>query len=481
MRMKKPKRNAQSGQARPAVASRGHGGLPISRRRFVAGGIASITLSGLAPLLAPPHVLGGEGAPSNTLAIAAVGCGGMGRIYLDGCKAERIVALCDLDHDFVARRGVWDKFPAAVRYHDYREMFDKEAKNFDALIVATPNHTHAILLMAALELKKHIYCAKPATHTIAEARRVRAAVLATKGIVTKTSIQASGTDAARSTTEILMSGVLGPIREIHIWCSHPIYPCSLTRPTETQTPPRDMNWDWWIGPAPFRAFNSAYHPEIWRPWWDFGDGTVGDMACHVLHMFFQELQLGAPARIYGFGSTRCESYMKRLQTPECQGSANVVTWEFPARGSLPPLKVHWYDGGIKPLPPEGVPPDALLRSDGIFFVGERSVMQTGYYGSSKPLLLAPVEKFQDFQPPPKTLRRCEQSDHYTEWTAACKSGAKTVCPLEFGCEMAEMVLLGSLALRSGTPLEWNAASMRVTNDAEANSYVDPPYRAGWKL
>ena len=456
--------------------------LAMSRRGFLSGGIASITLAGVAPLLAPARVLGGEGAPSNTLAIAAIGCGGMGRKYLDGCNAERIVALCDLDHDFVARRGVWDKFPGAVRYHDFREMFDKESKNFDALIVATPNHTHAIILMAALQLKKHIYCAKPATHTIAEARRVRAAAQAAKGIVTKTSVQASGTDAARSTSEILMAGVLGPIREVHIWCSHPIYPCSLARPTDTQTPPRDMNWDLWVGPAPFRPFNAAYHPEIWRPWWDFGDGTVGDMASHTFHMFFKELQLGAPSRIYGCGSTRCESYMKRLDTPECQGSANVVTWEFPARGALPPLKVHWYDGGMKPLPPEGVPPNALSqRSDGILFVGEKGVMQTGYYGSSKPMLLAPKEKFQDFQAPPKTLRRCEESNHYTEWTAACKSGAETVCPLDFGCELAEMALLGTLALRCETPLEWDAAAMRVTNDAEANLYLDPPPRAGWKL
>jgi hypothetical protein len=243
-----------------------------------------------------------------------------------------------------------------------------------------------------------------------------------------------------------------------------------------------MNWDLWVGPAPFRPFNAAYHPEIWRPWWDFGDGTVGDMASHTFHMFFKELQLGAPSRIYGCGSTRCESYMKRLDTPECQGSANVVTWEFPARGALPPLKVHWYDGGMKPLPPEGVPPNALSqRSDGILFVGEKGVMQTGYYGSSKPMLLAPKEKFQDFQAPPKTLRRCEESNHYTEWTAACKSGAETVCPLDFGCELAEMALLGTLALRCETPLEWDAAAMRVTNDAEANLYLDPPPRAGWKL
>ena len=385
----------------------------MTRRKFVTGGIASIALSGVAPLIAPRCILGGQGAPSNTLGIACVGCGGMGRNYLDGCKNERIVALCDLDHDFVAKRGVWDKFPKAVRYRDFREMFDKESKNFDALIVATPDHTHTIILMAALQLKKHIYCAKPATHTIGEARRVRAAVLAAKGLVTKTSAQSSGTDAARSTSELLMSGMLGPVREVHIWTNHPIYPCSLTRPTGTMTPPTGMDWDKWIGPAPFRSFNTAYHPEIWQPWWDFGGGTVGDMACHTLHIFFKELQLGAPIRVYGCGSARQDGFMKPVETPECQSSANIVTWEFPARGTLPSLKAHWYDGGMKPLPPEGIPPDALLRRDGLLFVGENGVMQAGYYGSTRPLLLAPKAKFKDFQPPPKTLRRCEQSDHYT--------------------------------------------------------------------
>jgi hypothetical protein len=241
-----------------------------------------------------------------------------------------------------------------------------------------------------------------------------------------------------------------------------------------------MNWDLWIGPAPFRPFHSAYHPENWRPWWDFGGGTVGDMACHSFHVFFQELQLGAPARICGYGSTRYEGFFKQLATPECQGNANMVTWEFPARGTLPPLKVHWYDGGMKPFPPEGVPPDALMRRDGLLFVGEKRTMLTGYSGSATPLLLVPKEKYRDFQPPPKTMRRCDQANHYTEWTSACKTGAQTVCPIEFGCEMTEMALLGSLALRIGVPLEWDAKAMRVTNDSDANRFVDPPYRAGWQ-
>jgi predicted dehydrogenase len=470
----------QASEVRSSGSPPGNRRLRLSRRQFVAGGVASAGLAGLAPLIVPSRVLGGENAPSNKLPIAAVGCGGMGRIYLDACADERIVALCDLDHDFVAKRGVFGKFPTAARYHDFREMFDKEAKNFDAVIVATPDHTHAIILTAALALKKHIYCAKPATHTIGEARRIRAAVAAAKGIVTKTSAQSSGSEGARNTTEILMAGVLGPVREVHIWCSHPIYPCSLVRPTETQAPPPGMNWDLWVGPAPYRPFHSAYHPELWRPWWDFGDGTVGDMACHALHMFFKELQLDAPVLVYGNGSTRCESYMTPLKTPECQGGANVVTWEFGARGGLPPLKLHWYDGGMKPLPPEGVPPASLARRDGILFVGEKGVMQTDFYGSVKPVLLAPKEKFADFQPPPKTLRRCKQSDHYTEWTTACKTGAETVCPLDFGCQMAELALLGALALRTGVPLEWDAKAMRVTNNSDANRYVDPPYRAGWK-
>jgi len=454
--------------------------VSVSRRHFVASGMASVGLAGLGPLIVPRHVLGGVGAPSNTLGIAAVGCGGMGRKYLDACAEERIVALCDLDHDFVAKRGVFEKFPKAARYHDFREMFDKQARNFDAVIVATPDHTHAIILMAALALKKHIYCAKPATHTIGEARRVRAAVLAAKGIVTKTSAQSSGSEGARNTTEILMAGVLGPVREVHLWTDHPIYPCSLVRPAEAQTPPRGMNWDLWIGPAPYRPFNSAYHPENWRPWWDFGGGTVGDMACHALHMFFKELRLDAATRIYGNGATRCDGYMSRVETPECQGNANVVTWEFDARGGLPPLKVHWYDGGMKPLPPEGVPPASLKRRDGILFVGEKGVMQTDFYGSVRPVLLAPKEKFKDFQPPPKSLRHCKQSDHYTEWTMACKTGAGTVCPLDFGCQMAELALLGSLALRTGVPLEWDTKAMRVTNNSEANRFVDPPCRAGWQ-
>ena len=455
-------------------------GPALSRRSFLAAGIG-------VPFIVPRHVLGGlaNQAPSDTLRIAAVGVGGMGKNYLAGCKGERIVALCDLDHKLSAK--VFQRYPDATRYHDFRKMFDKEAKNFDALIIGTPDHTHAIILMIALELKKHIYCAKPITHSIAEARKVRAAVLNAKELVTKSSVQTSGKDQARSTTELLKSGVIGPVRELHIWCNHPAYPCSLVRPTDKQSPPPGMDWDMWIGPAPYRPYHSAYHPSNWRPWWDFGTGTVGDMACHTLHTYFKELQLGAPMTIYSYGSTRHKGFFRFVSTPECQSHANMITWEFPARGKLPALNVYWYDGGMRPHRPVELDQGMQLPSSGILFVGEKAKLIAGY-GGGNPFgkrrgfdggLLLPVKKFKDFLQPPKTMSRCE--DHYREWTQACKTGGRTVCPIEFGCEMTEMALLGTLALRTRRVLTWDAKAMRVTNHKEANRLVDPAYRAGWSL
>jgi hypothetical protein len=247
-----------------------------------------------------------------------------------------------------------------------------------------------------------------------------------------------------------------------------------------------MDWDLWLGPAPFRPYHSAYHPWRWRPWWDFGSGTVGDMACHTLHLYFKELQLGAPRTIYSCRSFRCEGTSTRVETPECQSHANMVTWEFPARGGLPPLQVHWYDGGLQPPRPVELDHKVQLPRTGLLFVGDKGKLMTGYSGGRflgnrgfEGGLLLPEENFRDFQPPAKTLRRV--ADHYGEWTRACKTGVPTACPLEFGCEMTEMALLGALALRTNRMLEWDAAARRVTNDDEANALVDPPYRAGWSL
>jgi predicted dehydrogenase len=453
----------------------------MSRRSVLAAGLAL-------PLVVPRHVLGGAGqqAPSETLRIAAVGIGGMGQNYLKGCSTERVVALCDLDHTLAAK--VFDTYPGARRYHDFRKMFDKEADNFDALIIGTPDHTHAVMLMAAIKLNKHIYCAKPITHSIAEARKVRAALAAAPHLVTKSSVQSSATDAAQNTTELLASGVIGPIHELHIWCDHPAYPCSLVRPTDEQKPPEGMDWDLWLGPAPHRPYHSAYHPTYWRPWWDFGSGTVGDMACHTLHIAFRQLQLGTPHTVYGCASTRHQGFFQFVSTPECQSHANTVAWRFGPRGDLPALDVYWYDGGMQPHRPHELDGGLTLPSSGLLFVGRDGKLIAGYCGGNpfgRPGrglpggLLLPEAKFADARQPDPTLPRC--NDHYGEWTRACKTGAKTVCPIEFGCEMTEMALLGALALRTRRLIEWDAAAMRITNAADVNRLVDPPARDGWSL
>jgi hypothetical protein len=290
--------------------------------------------AGLAPLLVPRHVLGGSGyqAPSDKLAIACVGVGGMGKNYLAGCKSEAIVALCDVDHEFSA--PVFKQYPSARLYKDFRQMFDKETKNFDALIVATPDHWHAHLALAALKMDKHLYCAKPITHTIAEARRVKAACLASKR-TTKASIQDSRTSYARATTELLLTGAIGPIHEVHVWTGT-YSPSGLARP-DAQTPPEGMDWDEWCGPAPYRPYHRTYHYGNWRPWWDFGTGTVGDFGCHTLQMFHDELEMGTPDWVAGVG---CQAFTLagRVDNTECMSIANTVQWHIPTRGSRPMVR-----------------------------------------------------------------------------------------------------------------------------------------------
>ncbi len=459
-------------------------GRVMTRRNFLTVGATTL----VAPMVVSRCILGGPEykAPSDKLRIAAVGLG-MGSAYLNGCKSEEVVALCDLDHN--RRAKVFEKYPDARRYHDYRIMFEKEANNIDAVIVATPDHTHTIILMAAIEMGKHIYCAKPVTHNIGEARRVKKALLKNKQLVTQSSVQSAKSDESCSTSELLRSGVIGPVRELHIWCDHPAYPCSLLRPEDKQTPPSGMDWDLWIGPAPYRPFNSAYHPLFWRPWWDFGSGTVGDMACHTFHVYFNELQLGMPESVYGEGSVRQDGWFKPVPTPECQSQANMITWEYPSRGDLPPMTLYWYDGGMKPHRPKELDQGLKLASSGLMFVGEEGKLITGYSGGNpyvkvgrklKGGLLLPEDKFRDFRNPEETLKRTK--DHYMNWVNACKSGSDTDCPIELGCEMTEVALLGSLALRTQRYIQWDSDAMRITNaNEDINNMIDPEYRKGWRI
>jgi predicted dehydrogenase len=438
----------------------------------------------LPALAAPRAVLGGRGyqPPSDTLAIAGIGVGGMGRRYLQACESERIVALCDVDHEFAAK--VFRRYPKATVYRDWRALLDKE-KNIDAVIVGTPDHSHALITLAALERGKHVYCAKPLTHTIGEARRVAGAARAAK-TATQTSVQSCASDEACRITELLMSGAIGGVREVHVWCDHPLYPAGQVRPADSAAVPAGLDWDLWIGPAPYRPYHPAYHPWIWRSWWDFGTGTVGDMLCHALHVFFEPLQLAAPAAVHGSRSKMHGGLFRMeadghehlpplIQTPETESYSSIVTWDYPTRGSLPPLRLHWYDGGHKPHRPMELERSAALPAAGVLYVGEKGKLLTGYSGGT-PLLL-PDSRFRGFEPPPPRLPR--SAGHYREWLQAAKTGGRASCDFSLGSRMTEVALLGTIAARAACYLEWDAAAGRITNDAAANGWVDPPYRAGW--
>jgi predicted dehydrogenase len=441
----------------------------ITRRAAVA--------AGLAPLVVARHVLGGPGyqAPSDKLRIAAVGVGGVGEDYVNGCASEDIVALCDLDHEFAA--PVFKQHPKATIYKDFRQMFDKEHKNFDALIVATPDHWHYHLLMAALAMNKHIYCAKPMTHTIAEARRVKAAVLASK-VTTKASLQDSRTSPARATTELLLSGAIGPVREAHFWCgTHS--PSGLARPKEVQKPPVGMNWDQWCGPSPARPYHKIYHYGNWRPWWDFGTGNLGDAGCHALHVFHEALDMGAPDWI---AADACESFSLEgwVSNTECGSASNYIQWHFPARGKHPEMMAYFYDGGLQPPRPRSMPPDMGMPGRGTMFVGEDGVLLGAFYGGSPWVpdhfnpppgqkirglpggQLLPESRFKDFKQPEPSLPRCERPEHYTDWIRSCKAGKKSMMPIELACDFTEFALLGTATLRRySTPGEMPPLQTRV--------------------
>jgi len=441
----------------------------ITRRTAVA--------AGLAPLVVPRHVLGGPAyqAPSDKLRIAAVGVGGVGGDYVDGCASEEIVALCDVDPEFAA--PVYQRYPRAKTYQDFRQMFDKEHNNFDALIIGTPDHWHYHLLMAGLAMNKHIYCAKPMTRTIAEARKVKAAVLASK-VTTKASLHDSRSSPARATTELLLSGAIGPVREVHFWTgTHS--PSGLGRPKEVQKPPTGMNWDEWLGPSPARPYHSIYHYGNWRPWWDFGTGNIGDVSCYPLNVFFEELEMGAPDWVAA-DACQANTIEGRVSNLECNSICNYVQWHFPARGKHPEMMAYYYDGGLQPPRPLAMPARTGMPGRGMMFIGEKGVQVAAFYGGSSSLpdhitpkpgqkfqglfggWLLPEERFKDFKQPDPTLPRCERVDHYADWIRACKAGKKSMMPIETACDYTEFALIGAATLRRySTPERAPSAEARA--------------------
>lgn len=468
---------------RNTAQSDGRAQTAVTRRGFVPGVTAAV--AGFT--IVPRNVLGAPFVPpSDKLNIAGVGVGAMGATYLRACESENIVALADVDFDFAAK--TFERYPKAKTYTDFRVMLERE-KGIDAVIVGTPDHTHAVVAMAAIKLGKHVYCAKPMTRTIQEARTVAKAARDQK-VATQMSTQSIASEAACAVEEIIRSGAIGPVRRVHVWTDRPVWPQGMRRPTDTPKPPSKLEWDLWTGPARARPFHPVYHPFNWRGWYDFGSGALGDMALHTFHVVFRALKLSHPTAVSSTTTFVFEpapegqrdpqwSRGRRVRFAETFPHSEMITWDFSARRDLPPIQLHWYDGGLKPPRPADLPIGQSLSAEGSYYVGDNGILLVFGTGGGGSRVLLPRDRFKDFTPPPKIVPRT--IGHYEEWIAAAKGGPPANCNFDFASLITETALLGVISARTGKDLIWDAATGLFTNEREANQHVSPPSRSGWSV
>ncbi len=410
------------------------------------------------------------------LDIAIIGACGQGESNTNAVAGENLVALCDVDE----RRAdqTHKRFPKAKRYADFRKMLDEIHGQIDAVVVSTPDHTHAVAVAAAMKLGKHVYCEKPLCRTVYEARTLRE-LAARHKVVTQMGNQGSAAEGLRRAVELAWAGTAGVLREGHIWLAGGNGP--QDRPKDEPPVPPGLHWDLWLGPAPYRPYHPAYVPASWRSWRTFGTGASGDMGCHTANMAFRALRLdllwnpepgakpASPAviRVQAEPSEmHAESYPKRM----------VVKYEFPARGSLPPAKLTWYTGGLKP--PKEVLRGYTMTAWGCLASGDRGAVFSSCPWNTHFRLL-PEAQFKDFQGPVPTLPRTP--GHHAEWIAACKGSAKPFSPFAIGGPLTEMILLGDVAALAGRAIEYDPLAGKIVNCPEANPLLHREYRAGWML
>ena len=448
-----------------------------SRRDFLS---ASAGLA-LSFTIVQRHVLGGQGQtpPSERLNVAGIGCGGMGGgdIATVSKLGANMVALCDVDEARAA--GTFNAHPKARRYKDFREMLDKEAKNIDAVTVGTPDHIHAVATMAAIRAGKHVYCQKPMTHTLHECREVTKAAKAA-GVITSMGNQGHASEGSRLTNEWIQAGIIGDVREVHVWSDRAgrLWKQGIGRPTETPPVPTTLDWNLWLGPIPERPYHPLYAPVGWRGWWDFGTGALGDMGCHIIDHPVWALNLGAPTSVEARTTLDGTLLDGNKLNYETYPVAAIIYYEFPARGNLPPVKMTWYDGGLMPPAPAELPAGQRLPDNGVLYVGSKGKMYHSSHGGMPQLL--PASLHEAAKAVPKTMER--SPGHYEEWVQGCKSGKQPVASFAYSGPMTEIVLLGVLSLRApGTRLEWNSEELKVKNAPELNQYVHTEYRKGWSL
>ncbi len=459
-----------------------------NRREF----LRQSAVAGAGLWVASRSAWGRSKSPNERLNVAAIGCGGMGSGDVNSV-AERgasIVALCDVHVDRDDVRKNREKFAKARFFTDFRQMFDKMGKDIDAVTISTPDHTHAVATMMGMKLGKHVYTQKPLTHDVYEARMLTEAARK-HSVVTQMGNQGTASDGLREAVEVVQSGAVGPVREVHVWTNRPWWPQGANailnlpgvkyalhgKDAAHPEPPAGIKWDLWLGTAPYRPYQPNYMPFAWRGWRDFGTGSLGDMACHTANMAFMACKLGYP--------TSVEAEMSEYN-PETFPMWSVIRYEFPARGDMPPLRWTWYDGGgdkpkwVNKKLKELAHGRDIPGSGSLLIGDEGTLFSPDDYGESYELL--PKDKFEGYKPPAPRLPRVH-GDHYGEWIDACKESKPERCMSNFGYAgpLTETVVLGCVAMRARKRIEWDGPKMKITNDDEANSYLRRDYRKGWQL
>jgi len=451
----------------------------LGRRRFLqASSLAGfgIWTRGLA------HAAGRS--PNERLAFACIGVGGKGSSDTDHVgELGDVIALCDVDDQRLGKKA--ERFSGAQKYRDFRKLLEELAPKIDAVVVSTPDHTHAAAAVMAMKLGKPVYCQKPLAHSPYEARLMRETAAQMK-VATQMGNQGTASPGFRAGVELIRSGIIGSIREVHVWTNRPFKywkqaPDIVARP-ETMPVPEYLDWQVWLGPAPERPYSSkVYHPHDWRGWWDFGTGAMGDMACHTANLSFKSLKLGLPTHVSSrSGEINGETYPAWA----------TITYEFPARGDLPPVKLTWYEGardGKRNLPAADLFHGKEPTDSGSLFVGENgSIYSPGDYGADQVLL--PTDRFEGKQITVSDKERKSRSQktdpaHKAEWVRAIREGDPTIAwsNFDYAGTLTEAMLLGNVSVRLGQPIEYDAVAGRVTNNPEAARYVRPEFRKGWGL
>ncbi len=472
-----------------------------SRRDFLKNG--GLSLAGF--YIVPRHVLGGVGyqSPSDTLNIAVIGAGGRGSSHVTAAAAERIIALVDVDDRQSSKS--YEMHPKVKKFKDFRKMYDQVGEDLDAVMVATPDHTHAVIALPAIEMGKHVYVEKPLTHNVYEARRLTEAARK-HGVVTQMGNQGASGEGVRQTMEWIQSGIIGEVFRVDAWTNRPVWPQGVKLPQEKQEVPKELDWDLWLGPAKHRAYHPTYLPFNWRGWWEFGTGAMGDMGCHILDPVFKSLNLTYPTRIEGSMSTVYEGFFQSVELTESCPPSSTIYMDFPKTLNSPAIELVWYDGGIMPRRPQELKDGEPFGNwdGGVLFEGTNGKLLVDCYGSNPRLLPTSIMEHVKVEP---SLDRVpnDMGGHMQDFFKACKENnpKHPSSNFDYAGPFTEAILLGNLALRGfyaktlipgknpddrnayeypgRTSLQWDAEQMKITNVEIVNQFVKRDYRSGWEI